>query len=79
MGFCLKINKIITLMIVALAALWFLLVVVLPESGHVHVGPREKEMAITWRKVDSPAHSQHLSYPEYSILYQAPPPWNSSK
>lgn len=42
MGICLKLNKIITLMIVALAALWFLLVVVLPESGHVLSGPREK-------------------------------------
>lgn len=42
MGICLKLNKIITLMIVALAALWFLLVVVLPDSGHVLAGPREK-------------------------------------
>ena len=33
-------------------------------------------MAITWRKVDSPAHAQHLSYPEYAILYQVLPPWN---
>jgi hypothetical protein len=35
MGICVKLNKIITLAVVVLAGLWFLLVVLLPQSAHI--------------------------------------------
>jgi hypothetical protein len=37
MGICVKINKAITLAVMILAGLWFLLIVVVPQSGQLDV------------------------------------------